>query len=93
MPPRNVPTPVIAPRAIGLPRPVSSPVSESPSEYAMLMPAPIAVASAGDEGVVRACACTSAIAKIGASVDSDPSIRPVIAGWTRWRRNSSLGHE
>ena len=29
----------------------------------------------------------SAIAKIGARVDSEPSISPTIAGWTRWRRN------
>src|SRR5438093_240901 len=29
----NVPTPVIAPRPSGLPRPVNSPVSESPSEH------------------------------------------------------------
>ena len=31
IPPMNVPTPVIAPRTTGLPRPVSSPVSERPS--------------------------------------------------------------
>jgi hypothetical protein len=36
---------VIAPRRAGLPRPVRSPVSESPSENAMLTPAPSAVAS------------------------------------------------
>jgi hypothetical protein len=29
---------------------------------------------------------TIATEKIGASVDSEPSIRPTIAGWTRWRR-------
>jgi len=45
MPPRNVPAPVIAPRRYGRPRPVRSPVSESPSEKAMLTPAPTAVAS------------------------------------------------
>jgi hypothetical protein len=44
MPPTKVPTPVIAPRMSGLPRPVTSPVSDSPSENAMLTPAPIAVA-------------------------------------------------
>ena len=44
MPPRNVPPPVISPRAQGLPRPVSSPVSESASEKPMLMAAPIDVA-------------------------------------------------
>jgi len=44
-PPRNVPMPVIDPRRHGLPRPVRSPVSDRPSEKAMLTPAPIAVAS------------------------------------------------
>jgi predicted component of type VI protein secretion system len=33
------------PRTNGLPRPVNSPVSESPSEKAIEMPAPIDVAS------------------------------------------------
>ena len=33
------------PRSRGLPRPVSSPVSERPSENAIEMPAPIEVAS------------------------------------------------
>ena len=37
----NVPIPVMPPRTKGLPRPVSSPVSESPSENAIEMPAPI----------------------------------------------------
>ena len=41
----NVPTPVIPPRTNGLPRPVSSPVSESPSENAIEIPAPTEVAS------------------------------------------------
>jgi len=34
----------------------------------------------GDEGVVGVVVA-SVTAKIGASVDSEPSIRPVIAGW------------
>ena len=41
----KVPTPVIPPRTTGLPRPVSSPVSESPSENAIEIPAPNAAAS------------------------------------------------
>ena len=45
IPPRNVPTPVIEPRTAGLPRPVSSPVSERPSENAIEIAAPIDVAS------------------------------------------------
>ena len=38
---------------IGLPRPVSSPVSDRPSEYAIEMPAPIDGGEAGDERGVR----------------------------------------
>ena len=41
----NVPSPVIPPRTNGLPRPVSSPVSDRPSENAIEIPAPIEVAS------------------------------------------------
>lgn len=44
-PPRKVPAPVITPRSQGLPRPVRSPVSDSPSDKDMLTLAPIAVAS------------------------------------------------
>ena len=47
----NVPTPVIPPRTSGLPRPVSSPVSERPSENAIEMPAPIEVARPATNGV------------------------------------------
>src|ERR671922_171705 len=50
-PPTKVPTPVIEPRTNGLPRPVSSPVSERPSENAMLTPAQLAVAGRTDAGV------------------------------------------
>ena len=90
MPPRNVPAPVIAPRAYGFPRPVRSPVSDSPSEKAMLTPAPIAVASPA-RNAYRGWWVASATAKIGASVDSDPSINPVIAGCTRFSRKDFLG--
>jgi hypothetical protein len=44
MPPVKVPRPTIPPRRQALPRSVTSPVSDSPSENAMLIPAPIAVA-------------------------------------------------
>ena len=44
---------MIAPRTTGSPRPVSSPVSESPSEYAMLIPARDRGRGAGDERDVR----------------------------------------
>src|ERR1700729_3919402 len=86
MPPANVPPPVIAPRSTGLPRPVRSPVSDRPSEKAMLTPAPRAVAAPVKNAVSgRWVARTTA--KIGARVDSDPSISPLSAGWTRLSRN------
>ena len=65
-------------------------MSESPSENAMLIPAPIAVATPAMNASNGLCVW-STIAKIGASVESDPSISPVIAGWTRWRRNCWFG--
>jgi hypothetical protein len=52
----------------------------------MLTPAPIAVASPAKNATCGWCVA-SATEKIGASVESEPSIRPVMAGWTRWRRN------
>ena len=87
MPPRKVPTPVIEPRTIGLPRPVSSPVSDSASEKPMLIAAPSDVARPAMKAYRVSCEA-SATAKIGASVDSDPSISPTIAGWTRCSRNA-----
>src|SRR5580700_1233488 len=89
MPPANVPPPVIAPRSIGLPRPVRSPVSDSPSEKAMLTPAPRAVA-APVKNAVSGWWVASTTANIGARVDSDPSISPLSAGWTRLSRNDWL---
>src|SRR5580700_1704565 len=89
MPPRNVPPPVIAPRSRGLPRPVRSPVSDSPSEKAMLTPAPRAVA-APVKNAVSGWWVASTTANIGARVDSDPSISPLSAGWTRLSRNDWL---
>ena len=53
MPPRNVPPPVIEPRTIGLPRPVSSPVSERPSEKPMLIAGAERGREARDERVAR----------------------------------------
>ena len=61
---------------------VRSPVSESPSEKAMLTPAPIAVASPV-KNAVRGSWVARTTAKIGASVESEPSMRPLSAGWTR----------
>src|SRR5215469_10372516 len=88
MPPAKVPPPVIAPRSTGLPRPVRSPVSDRPSEKAMLTPAPRAVATPV-KNAVRGRWVARATAKMGARVDSDPSISPLSAGWTRVRRNGT----
>ena len=52
----------------------------------MLMQAPIAVASPARKPS-RGWCVANATAKIGASVDSEPSIKPVIAGCARWSRN------
>ena len=82
MPPRKVPPPVISPRDQGLPRPVSSPVSESASEKPMLIAAPIDVARPAMKAKRVSCEA-STTAKIGASVEREPSMRPTIAGWTR----------
>src|SRR5580658_1421320 len=86
MPPAKVPPPVIAPRCTGLPRPVRSPVSDRPSEKAMLTPAPRAVA-APVKNAVSGRWVARATANMGARVDSDPSISPLSAGWTRMSRN------
>ena len=51
----RLPIPVIAPRTTGFPRPVSSPVSERPSEYAMLIPAAIAVAVPAMKAACGSC--------------------------------------
>src|SRR5215211_1959443 len=86
-PPTNVPPPVIAPRSQGLPRPVNSPVSERASEKPMLTAAPMAVARPAKKAMCGS-SVDSATAKIGASVESDPSINPISAGCTRERRNA-----
>src|SRR5215472_11579648 len=88
MPPAKVPPPAIAPRSTGLPRPVRSPVSDRPSEKAMLTPAPTAVATPV-KNAVRGRWVDRATAKMGARVDSDPSISPLSAGWTRVSRNGT----
>src|SRR2546423_480555 len=55
-PPTKVIAPMITPRMTALPRPVSLPSSERPSERPMLMPAPSAVASP-----TRSAACQPAM--------------------------------
>src|SRR5215211_1654515 len=81
MPPTNVARPVIVPRKNGLPRPVSDPSSESPSEKPMLIPAPTAAASP-TRNVILGSLVAKAVANNGASVDTDPSIKPTRLGCT-----------
>jgi len=52
----------------------------------MLTPAPIAVASPAKNAYCGRWVA-SATAKIGANVESDPSMSPVIAGCARWSKN------
>src|SRR6267154_902403 len=80
----KVMSPVTRPRKTGLPRPVSSPSSESPSEKAMEMPAPTADA-APIRKTVRELCVAKAVAKIGARVETEPSIRPARPGCTMRR--------
>src|SRR5262245_3942602 len=87
MPPRNVAPPVIAPRRNGCPRPVSSPVSERPSEKPMLIPAPTAAARPTIR-VVCGSRVANAVANSGASVETEPSISPASAGCTTRSRNA-----
>ena len=78
VPPRKVAPPVIMPRAVASPRPLMLPSSESASERPMLIPAPSDAARP-----TRSAACgpaRNAVAKIGASVETVPSIRPISAG-------------
>src|SRR5215213_2445801 len=81
MPPTNVARPVIVPRKNGLPRPVSEPSSESPSEKPMLIPAPTAAARP-TRNVILGSLVAKAVAKSGASVETDPSIKPTRLGCT-----------
>src|SRR5437764_12658963 len=86
-PPKKVIIPVIPPRIAGLQRPVSSPVSESASENAILIPAPVAEAIPTRKVVNELCVA-KAVAKIGARVETDPSIKPAKPGCTTRSRKS-----
>ena len=79
-PPSAVAAPVMTPRTMADPRPVCSPVSERASEKPMLTPAPSAVANPTTSAVCELLEI--AAAKIGASVETVPSIIPTSAGWT-----------
>src|SRR5258707_819125 len=84
-PPRKVMNPVIAPRMIGLPRPVKTPSSDKASEKAMLIPAPVAAAMPTRNAVIG-WRVANAAAKMGASVETDPSMRPARPGCTTCKR-------
>ena len=86
-PPKKVMMPVIPPRTTGLPRPVSSPSSESASDKAMLIPAPVA-AAIPTRKAVKGWWVANAVAKIGASVETEPSISPASPGCTTRSRKS-----
>src|SRR6476620_10011598 len=75
MPPRPVATPVIVPRRNGPPRPVTLPSSDSASERAMLTAAPSDAASPTKKAL-SGRPVRPAVAKIGANVETEPSINP-----------------
>src|SRR5262249_13608038 len=79
--PTNVIRPHTLPRSQGLPRPLNLPSSERPSEKAMLMPAPMAVARP-TSNAVWLLRVAKAAANRGASEEMEPSIRPARPGWT-----------
>src|SRR5438105_6112763 len=76
IPPAVVINPVTPPRSQGDPRPVSEPSSESPSEKAIEIPAPIEAASPTRKASQLLCEAKAA-ANSGASVDTDPSIKQI----------------
>src|SRR3979490_2750145 len=80
----NVIRPGTRPRKMGLPRPVSEPSSERPSENAIEIPAPTAEAAPMRKTVRELCVA-KAVAKMGARVETEPSIRPARPGCTMRR--------
>src|SRR2546429_1312786 len=91
MPPAVVMSPVTPPRSHGEPRPVSEPSSESPSENAMEIPAPIEAASP-TRNASELCRVANAAANSGASVETEPSISPAKPGCTTCSKNRSEEH-
>src|SRR5439155_12085994 len=79
IPPAVVTNPLTPPRSHGDPRPVSDPSSESPSEKAIEIPAPIEAASPTKNASQLLCDAKAA-ANSGASVDTEPSIKPASPG-------------
>ena len=77
------------PRTTGAPRPVSEPSSDSASAKAIEMPAPIAAASPTRK-VDQVLCVAKAAANSGASVETEPSIRPASPGCTYCSMNMRL---
>ena len=73
---------MISPRETALPRPVIVPSSDSPSERPIEIAAPSAAARPTSSAAREPA--TYAAAKIGASVETVPSIRPMRPGCTTW---------
>ena len=86
MPPAVVIRPQTRPRSNGAPRPESLPSSASASAKPIEMPAPIEAASPTTNAFHELWVANAA-ANTGASVDTDPSIRPTKPGWMTWRMN------
>jgi len=63
---------------------VSEPSSERPSEKAIEIPAPTADAAPMRKTVRELCVA-KAVAKMGARVETEPSMRPARPGWTTRR--------
>jgi hypothetical protein len=78
-PPSVVMMPDAKPRSTGEPRPDNSPSSEAASVKPIEMPAPTEAASP-TRNVVQVSCVAKAVAKIGASVDTEPSISPASPG-------------
>ena len=74
-------TPVAMPRLTGEPRPESCPSSDAASVKPIEMPAPT-LAARPTRKVVWVSCVAKAVAKIGAKVETEPSISPASPGCT-----------
>ena len=79
-------SPQTSPRSSGAPRPESLPSSDKASAKPIEMPAPIEAASPTRKAFQELWVAKAA-AKTGASVDTEPSIRPTRPGWMICRTN------
>ena len=89
MPPSVVITPEAIPRFQGEPRPDNTPSSCAASVKPIEMPAPTE-AAVPTRKVVQVSCVAKAVAKIGARVETEPSISPASPGCTQVRMNCRL---